>query len=169
MGKPSRIEWYEVSRQVTGIAPEEAFSRVPNPGYGEGLVYVVTHGSSGKQYVGITVQSLNRRWEYHLDQARAGHIKNKRSLHAAIRKFGADEFTIEQIDTGSSKGSLEAKERKWIKELGTLIPDGFNISTKVTRWRNSANWVSTGKGSAHQNRRPKSATFQRNAAPSPTS
>jgi hypothetical protein len=122
-----------ISRWIaTGIAPEEAFSRVPNPGYGDGIVYVVTHVNSGKQYVGITVQTLDRRWEYHLDQARAGHIKNKRSLHAAIRKFGADEFAIERIDTGSSKGSLEAKERKWIKKLGTLIPNGFNISTGGT-------------------------------------
>lgn len=122
-----------ISRWIaSGVTPEEAFSRVPNPGYGDGIVYVVTHGSSNKQYVGITVQSLDRRWKYHLDQARAGHIKNDRSLHAAIRKFGADEFTIEQIDTGSSKGSLEAKERKWIKKLGTLVPHGFNISTGGT-------------------------------------
>lgn len=117
---------------ASGLTLEEAFSRVPNPGYGDGIVYVVTHGSSHKQYVGITVQSLDRRWEYHLDQARAGYIKNERSLHAAIRKFGAGEFTIEQIDTGSSKGSLEAKERKWIKKLGTLVPHGFNISTGGT-------------------------------------
>jgi hypothetical protein len=122
-----------VSRWIaSGLNPEEAFARVPNPGYGDGIVYVVTHGSSHKQYVGITVQSLDRRWEYHLDQARAGYIKNDRSLHAAIRKFGADEFIIEQIDTGSSKGSLEAKERKWIKKLGTLVPHGFNISTGGT-------------------------------------
>ena len=122
-----------ISRWIaSGIDPEEAFSRVPNPGYGDGIVYVVTHGGSGKQYVGITVQSLERRWEYHLDQARAGHIKNKQSLHAAIRTFGADDFTIEQIDIGSSKGSLEAKERRWIKKLGTLVPGGFNISTGGT-------------------------------------
>lgn len=122
-----------ISRWIdSGVAPEEAFSRVPNPGYGDGIVYVVTHGNSGKQYVGITVQSLERRWEYHLDQARAGHIKNKRSLHAAIREFGAHEFAIKQIDTGSSKGSLESKERKWIKKLGTLAPEGFNISTGGT-------------------------------------
>lgn len=122
-----------ISRWIaSGVTPEEAFSRVPNPGYGDGIVYVVTHGSSNKQYVGITVQSLDRRWKYHLDQARAGHIENERSLHAAIREFGADKFIIEQIDTGSSKGSLEAKERKWIKELGTLVPHGFNISTGGT-------------------------------------
>ena len=122
-----------ISRWIaSGVAPEEAFSRVPNPGYGEGIVYVVTHQSTGKKYVGITVQSLERRWEYHLDQARAGYIKNKQSLHATIRNCGASEFTIEQIDTGSSKGNLEAKERRWIKKLGTMVPAGFNLSTGGT-------------------------------------
>lgn len=115
-----------------GILAEEAFSRVPNPGYGEGIVYVVTHKEIGKRYVGITIQSLERRWEYHLIQAKAGHIKNKQSLHAAIRKFGASKFTIEKIDTGNSKGSLEAKERRWIKKLGTMVPNGYNISTGGT-------------------------------------
>ncbi|MDV6341186.1 GIY-YIG nuclease family protein [Nitrosomonas sp. Is24] len=116
----------------SGVSAEKAFSRVPNPGYGEGIIYIVTHQGTGKKYVGITVQSLDRRWEYHLDQARAGHIKNKQSLHAAIRKYGESEFTIEQIDTGSSKGSLEAKERRWIQKLGTMVPAGFNISTGGT-------------------------------------
>jgi hypothetical protein len=117
---------------ASGVTSEEAFSRVPNPGYGDGIIYVVTHHRSEKQYVGLTVQSLERRWESHLEQAYAGHVKDERSLHAAIRTFGADEFTIERVDTGSSKGGLEAKERQWIKKLGSLIPRGFNISTGGT-------------------------------------
>ncbi|AFL74024.1 GIY-YIG nuclease family protein [Thiocystis violascens] len=116
----------------SGMPAEDAFSRVPNPGYGEGIVYLVTHLISEKKYVGITVQSLERRWEYHVEQAKAGHIKNKKSLHAAIREFGASAFTVDEIDVGNSKGSLEAKERRWIEWLGTLAPDGFNISTGGT-------------------------------------
>lgn len=116
----------------SGMQPEEAFSRVPNPGYGDGIIYLVKHRLSGKMYIGITVQSLERRWSFHLDQARSGHIKDDRSLHAAIREFGEAEFSIRQIDKGNSKGSLEAKERKWIKQLGTLVPGGFNISTGGT-------------------------------------
>lgn len=124
---PTIARWIE-----SGMSPEEAFSRVPNPGYGDGIIYLVTHRISGKRYVGITVQSLERRWKYHVEQAKAGHIKNTKSLHAAIREFGASEFTVEQIDMGNSKGSLEAKERRWIEQLGTLVPIGFNISTGGT-------------------------------------
>ncbi|GHA20394.1 hypothetical protein GCM10008090_33030 [Arenicella chitinivorans] len=50
-------------------------------------------------------------------------------MHAAIREYGADQFSVEEIDKGTTKKDLEAKERKWIKKLNTLIPNGYNIST----------------------------------------
>ncbi len=113
----------------SGIAPEEAFERIPNPGFAAGLIYLVTHVASGKQYVGLTIQTLERRWIYHLEQARAGHIKGTDSLHAAIREYGAEAFMRVQIDSGTTKVDLEQKERHWIKVHGTLIPNGYNIST----------------------------------------
>ena len=112
-----------------GMAPEEAFERMPNPGYAAGLIYLVTHAESGKQYVGLTIQTLERRWTYHLQQARAGHIKGDDSLHAAIREHGAEAFTMVQIDSGTTKVNLEKKERQWIKAHDTLTPTGYNIST----------------------------------------
>lgn len=112
-----------------GMAPEEAFERLPNPGYAAGSIYLVTHVTSGKQYVGLTIQTLERRWTYHLEQARAGHIKGNDSLHAAIREHGAEAFTMVQIDSGTTKVDLEKKERNWIKVHGTLLPTGYNIST----------------------------------------
>lgn len=110
-----------------GVSPEVAFSRVPNPGYRNGSIYCVTHKESGKQYIGLTTQTLDRRWRYHQEQAAAGYIKGEASLHAAIREFGVDAFEIKQIDSGKSKVDLEAKERKWIVELNTLAPSGFNL------------------------------------------
>lgn len=115
-----------------GVPPEEAFQKIPNPGYANGIVYLVTHVVSGMQYVGITIQSLVRRWHSHLEQANSGHIKSETSLHEAIRQSGASAFSIEKIDSGESKSSLEIKEREWIKNLNTLRPNGFNISTGGT-------------------------------------
>ncbi len=115
-----------------GIPTDEAFLRVSNPGYAEGIVYLVTHRESGKQYVGITIQSLSRRWQNHCDQALAATIKHSNSLHAAIREFGNSAFSIEKIDYGTTKSDLEAKERRWIKKLCTLVPYGFNISSGGT-------------------------------------
>jgi group I intron endonuclease len=112
-----------------GITPEEAFERIPNPGYAEGIIYLVTNKISGKQYVGLTVQTLERRWKYHIEQASAGHIKGAESLHHAIREHGSDTFEIREIDRGTCKKDLENKERAWIEKLNTLVPNGYNIST----------------------------------------
>lgn len=112
-----------------GLSSEEAFERIPNPGYSNGLIYLVTHRESRKQYIGLTVQTLERRWKYHMEQAFAGHIKNSNSLHSAIREFGSDAFDIQIIDNGTTKKDLEQKEKFWIKKLKTLTPGGYNIST----------------------------------------
>ena len=112
-----------------GMAPEEAFRRVPNPGYRNGVIYCVTHKDSGKRYVGLTVQTLARRWQDHQEQAAAGNIQGEHSLHAAIRQCSADAFSVEQIDAGRTKVDLEAKERLWIDRMGTLAPAGFNLDS----------------------------------------
>ena len=112
-----------------GMKPEEAFERIPNPGYADGIIYLITNNLNGKLYVGLTVQTLERRWRYHQEQANANHIKSEESLHAAIREFGAENFTIKAIDSGTTKKGLERKEREWIKKLDTLVPNGYNIST----------------------------------------
>lgn len=119
-----------ISRWIKdGISPEEAFERIPNPGYADGIIYLITNIPTKLEYVGLTVQTLERRWKYHIEQAKAGHIKSKESLHAAIREYGADQFSVKEIDKGTTKKNLEAKEREWIKKLNTLIPNGYNIST----------------------------------------
>jgi len=112
-----------------GMSPEEAFERIPNPGYADGIIYLITDNIVGKQYVGLTVQTLERRWKYHIEQAHAKHIKTSGSLHAAIRVYGKGAFNIKEIDRGTTKKDLESKERKWIKDLNTLVPEGYNIST----------------------------------------
>lgn len=111
----------------SGLTAEEAFERIPNPGYANGIIYLVTHIVSGKQYVGLTIQTVERRWMYHQEQARAGHIKGENSLHAALRQYGADAFTIRHIDSGTTKKGLEERERFWIASLRTLAPHGYNL------------------------------------------
>lgn len=120
-----------ISRWISdGMASEEAFERIPNPGYAEGIIYLITHKLSGKQYVGLTIQTMERRWqEGHIIQAVAGSIKSEESLHAAIREYGSEAFDFKIIDKGTTKKDLEIKERKWIKKLNTLVPNGYNIST----------------------------------------
>ncbi len=110
-----------------GMLPEEAFKRIPNPGYSEGIIYVVTNITTGKKYVGLTVQTLERRWKHHSEQAQSNRVKSEHSLHAAIRQYGPLNFNIQCLDRGTTKKNLEAKERHWIEKLGTLVPNGYNI------------------------------------------
>ncbi|MDG5974448.1 putative endonuclease [Hydrogenophaga taeniospiralis CCUG 15921] len=113
---------------ASGMTPEDAFVRVPNPGYANGTIYVVEHVPTGRRYVGLTVVSHIKRWRQHIEQARARHIKSLESLHAAIRTHGEAEFSVRVVDTGTTKLDLESKERHWIVRLETLVPKGFNIS-----------------------------------------
>jgi group I intron endonuclease len=112
-----------------GLIPEEAFVRVANPGYAKGKIYLITNKKNDKKYIGLTIQTLDRRWKYHIEQANGNHIKSDESLHNAIREYGQDAFRIQQIDIGTTKKDLENKERKWIIKMNTLIPNGYNIST----------------------------------------
>ncbi|OPD77099.1 hypothetical protein CJT71_25695 [Pseudomonas aeruginosa] len=116
-------------RLKSGMSPEEAFTKIPSPGYADGAVYLIEHKPSGKQYVGITIVTLDERWQRHCEQATRGTIKAQNSLHAAIRKYGPEQFQIKKIDNGTTKGNLEYLERYWISKLNTLTPHGFNISS----------------------------------------
>ncbi|MDZ4129308.1 MAG: GIY-YIG nuclease family protein, partial [Hydrogenophaga sp.] len=111
-----------------GMSPEKAFEEVPNPGYANGVLYLVRHLASGKCYVGLTICTIEERWSRHIEQAYLAKIKAHHSLHAAVRKFGPDAFTIEKVGSGTTKAGLEAAERRKIAELNTLAPHGFNIS-----------------------------------------
>lgn len=111
-----------------GLPLEEAFMRIANPGYAKGKIYLITNTENDKKYIGLTIQTLKRRWKYHIEQANRNHIKSEESLHYAIREFGKDVFHIQEIDFGTTKKDLENKERKWINKLNTLIPNGYNIS-----------------------------------------
>jgi hypothetical protein len=110
-----------------GATPEEAFSRIPNPGYAQGAIYLVTHTESGKQYVGLTVRPVPRRWSDHIQTALKA-TESSPSLQAAIRRYGESAFTVEQIDSGTTKADLEAKERHHIAVYGSQVPAGYNIS-----------------------------------------
>lgn len=87
-------------------------------------VYCITHIASGMQYVGITSYSLAQRWCVHVTAA-----KGKRKLTPiaqAISDFGKDAFSVNAIRVTAASEKAEMLERQYIRDLGTLIPLGFN-------------------------------------------
>lgn len=90
------------------------------------FIYLVTNQVHGKVYVGQTTRSIEERFADHVRSARTG-IETK--LARAIRKYGVENFTIEVIDTASSREELNKKEIFWIEAYNSIKNRyGYNIA-----------------------------------------
>lgn len=89
------------------------------------LIYKVTNQVNGKIYIGITTRTLLLRWNQHLRTAAKG---SQYAIHRAIRKYGSNKFTIEQIDSATCLESLIAKESDHICAFDSMNPlKGYNM------------------------------------------
>lgn len=86
--------------------------------------YLITNEVSGRQYVGIT-HSVAKRWRQHVATARAG---GGGALHQAIRKHGAEAFTVRVLSTHATWAEAQAAERAAILTLRTKGPHGYNMT-----------------------------------------
>lgn len=97
-----------------------------------GFVYLIKNTDSGKSYVGITRKNYLKRFSEHLRVAEKSRLLNPEGLHAAIRLLGKKRFKIEILAEAKTIGELQRLERKFIKDLSTLSPHGYNLSTGGT-------------------------------------
>lgn len=87
-----------------------------------GRIYVITNKTNGKQYVGQTTRSIPQRFREHLRlQAKC------RALESALKKYGAEVFSIEQVGEAFSQLELDEMEATFIARLQTLAPGGYNL------------------------------------------
>ena len=91
-----------------------------------GSIYCATNSANGKKYVGKTTYGLVLRWRYHLREARSG---SPGPLYAAIRKYGEGTFKIEYLASADSQEELDLMEIRYIAELQTLAPLGYNLAS----------------------------------------
>jgi group I intron endonuclease len=89
-----------------------------------GRIYVVTNLVNGKQYVGQTTRTCAKRWQGHCWEATAGR---KNGLCQAIRKYGRENFKLEELVTAAGKEELDALEAQWVETLHTITPWGYNL------------------------------------------
>ncbi len=89
------------------------------------LIYLVTCLANGKGYVGKTTNSLEARWKAHLKHARSG---SNQVLQRAIRKHGDEQFVVRVVAECQTKEELNRTEIEKIVELGTRIPNGYNVT-----------------------------------------
>ena len=91
-----------------------------------GIIYKVTNKITNREYIGQTIHSLEYRWKNHIRAAKRG---SSLYFHKALRKYGIENFIIEQIAEANSKQELNELEIKYIQEYNCLIPNGYNTST----------------------------------------
>ena len=106
-----------------------------------GLIYKITNKQNNKIYIGKTIRSIHVRWLEHVNDALKG---DKTPLHAAIKKYGVDQFKVEVIkDNIYDIEELNKLEKYYIAlyhsgshDNGYNIAeggDGGRISSKLTQ------------------------------------
>lgn len=86
-------------------------------------VYKISNNINNKVYIGQTTRPIEKRFQRHINDA----INCKLDTHfaRAIRKYGAENFHIEVIDTATTQEELTEKEQYWIKKYNS-IDCGYN-------------------------------------------
>jgi group I intron endonuclease len=72
-----------------------------------GIVYKITNVINGKIYIGRTVKPLSYRWVDHLSETRRG---SELLFHKAIRKYGEENFKVEELSKHDTDEELNAAE-----------------------------------------------------------
>jgi group I intron endonuclease len=85
------------------------------------IIYKITNKINLKSYVGQTINNLEHRWYYHVKS------KNCKALHAAIEKYGKENFLLEILLECTSRKELDLKETELIKKHNTMSPNGYNL------------------------------------------
>jgi len=100
------------------------------------FIYKITNSINNKIYVGQTTQDLKKRWSCHKRDSK----RHDYPLCRAIKKYGIENFVIECVETLPKQSSIEElnnREIFWIKELSTLIPNGYNVREGGSRGKHS--------------------------------
>ena len=85
------------------------------------IIYMITNQANGKKYIGQTTKSLKQRWVEHNRQTCC------RLLSRALKKYGKENFTIEEIAKANSIDELNQLEENLIAQYQTLNPMGYNL------------------------------------------
>lgn len=89
-----------------------------------GYVYLVTNLINGKEYVGQTRTSVEHRWAQHRLRSKCG----RSALHAAMRRYGVENFRIDVLArVYGCRDDLLKAEAHQVRERQSLAPIGYNL------------------------------------------
>lgn len=78
-------------------------------------IYKITNLINNKIYIGLTTKTITERFYYHLRDSKLA----KSGIDSAIRKYGVENFKVEEIDTADTIEELKNKEIYWIAEYNS--------------------------------------------------
>lgn len=90
-----------------------------------GFIYCITNDVNGKQYVGKTVDSIEKRFKEHLNDCTKTRCE-KRPLYDAMNKYGIEHFQVKQLEE-CDLSILAEREKYWINALNTFH-NGYNAT-----------------------------------------
>ena len=108
-----------------------------------GVIYKITNKINGKLYIGQTTRTPEERFIEH-------KYCQTSNIGRAIRKYGAENFTIEVLEECETAEQLNEREIFWIAELGCMYPNGYNNATG-----GQGNWERTPESIAKMSRKGK--------------
>ena len=93
-----------------------------------GYIYKITNLQNNKIYIGKTTTRIQERFSKHIYEANTPNTKGYMFiLHKAFRKYGINNFNIEQIEE-IDNSLLNDREIYWINFYNSMIPNGYNMT-----------------------------------------
>lgn len=88
-------------------------------------IYLIHNIITGKNYIGQSLH-IERRWAEHRDSANRTADNHGSILIQAIQKYGWQNFQCSIIEETSAE-KLDERERYWIQQYNSLVPNGYNV------------------------------------------
>ena len=112
------------------------------------IIYKITNKSNGDFYIGKTIKSKEERFQKHKYDA---SYNSETYLHRAMRKYGFDNFIIEEIESQIEQENLNEREIYWIGKLNP--PYNMTKGGDGGEPLKSPNWIKANK--EHHKNRPR--------------
>ena len=88
-------------------------------------IYRIWNDINNKNYIGKTLNTIEKRWKEHCNDYRKNHCEN-RPLYKAMNKYGLEHFHIEQVEECSAD-LLSEREIYWIEQYRSF-KYGYNAT-----------------------------------------
>lgn len=94
------------------------------------IIYKITNQINGKIYIGQTINTLEKRFNRHKQDALSGRLDTH--FARALREYGVDNFIAEVIENVNSQEELNIREHYWINYYNSC-KEGYNETNSILK------------------------------------